>query len=142
MVHVVERQAQSKIRPPKFENSILLVGLSFCCYLAEGWLGYITFTRRIMVTLPGTIAAPLPADSLDNEIVINRNAVIAVGTLGNSVEGLVIALTARVSVLETKPSPVVTVSITAAQEAALIGISPGSVAILQGPGTAILLQRV
>lgn len=84
------------------------------------------------VTIPASLTAPLNADSLDNEIVANRAALIAQGTLLNALETKV----------NTTPSPVVIVTITAAQETALAAVNAGSVAILRGPTADITLQRV
>jgi len=100
------------------------------------------------IPVPAALTAPLSADALDDSVVANRAALVAVTTLANTLEADAVALRARVTTLEASgpapaptPTPVATVAITAQQETALAAVAVGSVAILRGPLVDIVLVR-
>ncbi len=95
--------------------------------------------------VPASLTAPLAADALDDAIVANRTGLIAVTQAANTQDASLAALATRVATLEAAtpatPTPVVTIAITAAQETALAAVGVGSVAILRGPTSDIVLMR-
>lgn len=84
------------------------------------------------------VTLPMAGDAIDDAVKTARDGVVALNTNVTAIETRLAAVESRAPAL---PTPVVTVVLTAAQEAQMATVGPGSVAILRGAGADYVVQR-